>query len=334
MDAWEKFKKTVEANHLVRRGDRVLLAVSGGPDSVCLMHLFWRLRKTLPIELFCLTMDHGLRPESKRETALVQKLGERLSIPVFVEKIPVRSHARSHKLSLETAGRALRYRMLEQTARRCKCAKIATGHHADDNAETMLMWLVRGTGPEGLAGIPLTRPLDEGSSISLIRPLLGLTRRKIAAYLASQRLSSCTDASNLSLDYTRNRIRHRLMPLLGEFNPCMSEHLFSLSRILERENACLDVLVSAALKRSARRGKNTISLDLTRFFRYNEAIRARLLKELVPERCSAAIIERLQAWLEAGTAGTQVLSRAWSAVRTKNKLVFRRTAPQRAPDKP
>lgn len=325
MDAWEKFKKTVEANHLVRRGDRVLLAVSGGPDSVCLMHLFWRLRKTLPIELFCLTMDHGLRPESRHEVALVQQLGERLSIPVFVEKIPVRSYARSHKLSLETAGRSLRYRTLEATARRCKCIRIATGHHANDNAETMLMWLVRGTGPEGLAGIPISRPLTEGSSVSLIRPLLGLTRERITAYLIGQRLPSCTDASNLSMDYTRNRIRHTLMPLLAEFNPCMSEHLFSLSRILERENACLNSLVQAAMKRSVGRGKNTISLDLTRFFRYNEAIRSRLLKELVPERCSAVIVERLKAWIEAGTTGTHVLSRSWSVERTKTKLVFRRT---------
>ncbi|MHB9154974.1 MAG: tRNA lysidine(34) synthetase TilS, partial [Endomicrobiales bacterium] len=316
-------KKLVLSQGVFAAGDRVVVAVSGGPDSMCLLHLLWRLKKTLPIELFAVTLDHGLRKEARRETRVIRSFGEKLGIPVTARAIPVGRHAAAHKLSLETAGRLLRYRALAEAARELRCATIATGHTADDNAETVLMWLIRGTGTEGLSGIPLSRPVEAG--VRVVRPLLPVTRPEIMAYAQRQKIPFCIDRSNLSLDFTRNRIRHKVVPLLKEYNPCLVEHLFNLSRIISRENDFISRFVSRALKQSVRRKENTILLDLNMFFKYNKVIQSRVLKEIMPEKRSLVHIERLLGWIFAPAQKEMVLSRSWHVERTKNRVVFRKT---------
>jgi tRNA(Ile)-lysidine synthase len=323
MDAWEKFKKNIETTGLVRDNDRVLLAVSGGPDSVCLLHLFWRLRKSMPLTVYAATLDHGLRPRAKREALLVQRLGKKFSIETFLSPIPVRSYAAEKKISLETAGRELRYATFNALARDLRCNRIATGHTANDNAETMLMWLMRGTGPEGLSGIPPVRPA--GGKTAVIRPLLPVTRPEIMAYLKRQKLPYRIDASNFSPDYTRNRIRHRVMPLLTQFNPRLVEHLFSLSRILGAENEFLNEFTAKAVKKAVCRRDNGILLDLKVFFRYNKIVQARIIKEILPEKRTWPQVERLREWISEGKNDLFILSGAWIVKRKNNRLQFEKT---------
>ncbi|MBN1823828.1 MAG: tRNA lysidine(34) synthetase TilS [Endomicrobiales bacterium] len=320
MSAWEKFKSFVAENALFEAGDRVLVAVSGGPDSVCLMHLLWRFKKTVPVELAVVNFDHGLRRESKREARKVLKLGQSFGIPVFLKKIEVREHSNSRKVSLETAGRSLRYDGLVSLASSGGFNKIATGHNANDNAETVLMWLMRGTGTDGLSGIPVTRRMAK--KITVTRPLLVLTRREIREYLKSQGLSYSVDASNSKLDFARNRIRARLIPAMEAHNPRFVEHVFNLSRIVSAENGFFDLLVGRILKKRSRRFANGIRLDLTGFFGYNKAVQLRLLKAILPEKRSIFHIERIHSWIYAGGKKEIILSQNWKIIRKRKALLF------------
>lgn len=319
MNAWEKFKKTVKNNNFVKNGDKILIAVSGGPDSVSLLHLFWRLKKNLNIELFAANMDHGLRKQSKKDSETVRLLCEKFQIPVFIKKIPVEQYADLHKMSIETAGRELRYQTLNDFAKELKCNKISTGHTANDNAETIMMWLLRGTGTEGLSGIPAFR--KELNNKKIIRPILNITRSEIIDYIKSQGLAYCIDKSNFSMDYTRNRIRHKIIPLLESCNPRFIDHIFNLSQILSKENDYLNELTARALKRSVKRfSQDKISLDLKRFFRYNGVIQARILKEILPEKRSLLHIERLLEWILSKSSREISFSHLWNVEKIENKL--------------
>lgn len=337
MDAWEKFKKSVEKNSLVKAGDKIILAVSGGPDSVCLMHLFWRLKKTLPIELLIVYLNHGLRKESVREEKLIAGYGRKFDISVVIRKIPVSEFADIKKISVETAGRNLRYETLTKLAKENRCTKIATGHNGNDNAETMIMWLLRGTGTDGLAGIPVRRFVGadlsarlragrhacaKSNQIEIIRPILSITRNEIIEYLNRQKLSYCIDKSNYSLDYARNRIRHQIIPVLQKYNPRIGEHLYNLSNIVREENSFINGIAAKAMKRCLKAGKNKISLDLRDFFEYNKPIQLRILKKILPEKRSAANIERLYDWIFSPFGKEMTFSNSWNLARNKNKLVF------------
>ena len=323
MDAWEKFKSFVYENNLVGPGDRVLLAVSGGPDSVCLAHLFWRLKKLLPLELIIVNMDHGLRRESSRESKKVEVLGKKLQIPVVVRKIKVRETANYGKMSLETAGRNLRYETLFSIAKEKSFTKIATGHTADDNAETVLMWLIRGTGSEGLSGIPVVRK-SEGRPV-ILRPMLSITREEIMHYIKRQKLTFSIDSSNLELDFTRNRIRHTAIPVLKKFNPKFIEHVFNLSGIVAVENEFLNAIAARAVRRVASVSRNGISLDLKRFFGYNEAVKQRILKAILPEKRSLRNIRRLKDLILSENLKGILLTKCWRVEKRRNRLFFRKT---------
>ena len=224
------------AHGLLRPGDRVLAAVSGGPDSVCLAHHLTRLAGRRRLRVTLAHLHHGLRgPDADKDEAFVRKLAEDLGTPLIVRRLPVRDLARKERRSLEDAGRRLRYRALGEIARSDDCNKVATGHHLDDQAETLLLHLLRGTKAKGLAGIPPLRPLDPGAdSPVLIRPLLPLGRKDVESYLRCFGLRSRTDRSNQSLDYTRNWIRLKVLPLLASRNPRIRENLAAIAEDLRR----------------------------------------------------------------------------------------------------
>ena len=222
---WAKLAR--ESAALLKPGDRVLAAVSGGPDSVCLAHLVKKLAERRPMGLRLVHFDHGLRAGSKRDALFVRSLGRRLGVPVTVERLPVRATARREGRTLEEAGRRLRYLALARLARRARCNKVATGHQLDDQAEQLLLHLLRGASLKGLAGIPRRRPLAPG--VEVVRPLLGLTRREVLDYLAYHRLRYRSDPTNRSTRFTRNWVRLRLLPLLESKNPQVRERLAALA---------------------------------------------------------------------------------------------------------
>lgn len=319
MDTWKRFKEDVALHPRVSPGARILLAVSGGPDSVCLTHLFWRLAKTMPLTLTIAHLNHGLRHEARGDALFVERLGAKLGLPVVTRAIDVAGVARRNKISLETAGREERYAALEDIAGERHCDCIALGHTANDNAETILMWLLRGTGPDGLCGIPRERPAGKST---VIRPLLSVPRLSIMAYLRSQHVSYRTDRSNRSDVFTRNRIRRHLIPLMESFNPQLVEHLTRLSRLYTDECVVLRRSASAAARRCVRAERTGFHLAIALFIKYNRATQLRILKNIVPEMKSYVQVERIMRLVYGGRDGRHILSATWEVIRSGSSLMF------------
>ncbi|MBR5613767.1 MAG: tRNA lysidine(34) synthetase TilS [Clostridia bacterium] len=227
----EKVLKAISQFNMIDKGDRVLAAVSGGADSVCMLHVLNRLKKSLGFELFCAHLNHGLRGDAAdNDEKFVVDLCQRLDIKAFTKKVDVGAFAHEKKLTVEEAGRVVRYDFFEELSKKHHFNKVATAHNKNDNAETVLMRIIRGTGIDGLSGVPHMR---EGG---VIRPILDISRTEIEEYCRENGLDFCTDATNADNDYTRNKIRNQLIPYLEkEFNPEVSDALVRLA-----ENAAED----------------------------------------------------------------------------------------------
>ena len=226
----------IRENALIAPGDRITCAVSGGADSMCMLRALCKLRSILQIELFCAHYNHGLRDTADRDEAFVRAFCEQSGIPFFSEK----GNVTDNKLpgeSLELAARRLRYDFLRRVS---GDGKIATAHTADDNLETVLLRLCRGTSPRGLGGIPVRQG-------NIIRPILFAEREKILRFLAEEGIEYCEDETN-ALDFCpRNRVRHHVVPLLREENPAVAQSVLSLSKTLREEDALLSRLAKEAL---------------------------------------------------------------------------------------
>ncbi|MBI4295097.1 MAG: tRNA lysidine(34) synthetase TilS [Chloroflexi bacterium] len=219
---------------LTEAGETLVVAVSGGPDSVCLLHLLRELRTELGLRLHVAHLDHQLRgAESQADARYVAELAQHLELPATVEARDVAGYRLQHRLGLEAAARQVRYEFLADVARSVGSRRVAVGHTADDQAETILMHLVRGAGGSGLRGMQ-PQTLWSGLAVPLVvvRPLLAVRRREIEAYLQAQGLKPRIDPTNLELPPLRNRIRHQLIPLLSEFNPSLVEALLRTARAL------------------------------------------------------------------------------------------------------
>ncbi|HEY5088338.1 MAG TPA: tRNA lysidine(34) synthetase TilS [Polyangia bacterium] len=213
--------RTIATRALFRPGDRVMVAVSGGPDSMALLHALWEARARLGITLEVVGVDHGLRPEAARELDLVGARAEALDLPFVRLEVDVASERRSG-VSLQDAARRARLGALATLAAARGARRVALGHQADDQAETVLFRILRGTGLPGLSGIPYQRD-------PFVRPLLDLRRAEILRYLQRRSIPFVEDPSNADLRYARARIRHRILPLLAEENPRVSEALVALA---------------------------------------------------------------------------------------------------------
>lgn len=231
--------------HMTDRGDGVLAAVSGGADSVCLLLLLNGMAAELGIRVFAFHMNHGIRgEEADRDEQFVEELCKQLEIPLTVAHEKVETYAEEHGLSGEEAGRILRYRHLEETAERYQCAKIAVAHHEDDDAETVLLNLFRGSGLAGLSGI---RPVRG----KIIRPLLCVSRKEIEEYLKEQGFSWCEDSTNRENDYTRNKIRNELLPWVREnINSRAAEHILAASELAAQADVYFEMEAERILEES------------------------------------------------------------------------------------
>lgn len=239
---------------LLVRGGGILVALSGGADSVCLLHILKQLQPKWELQLAAAHLHHGLRgAEADADLMFARELCQTLDVPFYEKKADVAAAAKEQRCSVETAGRGLRYAFLEEAAKKfaaeagktkgymgnqnshaAGAAYIATAHHKNDQAETVLMHLLRGSGSRGLAGIPPQRN-------NIIRPLLCLTREEIEAYLRQNKVSFRTDSSNLCSDVTRNRVRLELLPCLEkEYNPEIVETLCRTAQIMRQQQLDLD----------------------------------------------------------------------------------------------
>lgn len=285
---WEKFLNTVKKNNLILPNDRILCAVSAGPDSVSLTHLLIKLKKILNFELGLVYINHKLRPQKQieKEIKLVKTIAEKFSLPYFVEEIEIKKT----RLGLEAQARKLRYQALQKIAQKHKFNKIATGHTLNDQAESVILNLIRSRNIDGIAGIPVIRTA-ENEKIKIIRPLLEIRKEELVKYLKENRINYCFDNSNLNLAFSRNLIRKKIIPLMEKINPSVQKHLSDFAKFSYYRQKFLEENLKKIFK-EIEMHKNSVSLDLLKFLRYNIYLQRKLLNFCLEHLLKKSIEER------------------------------------------
>ena len=274
-DTVRKVQETISRYGMLDPGDLCIVGVSGGPDSVCLLHILHELSEALEIRLVVAHLDHGLREkEDEAETRFVRRLASSMGLAFETEKASLLREGVTS--SVEERARNARYAFFGRLKDKLGAQKIAVGHNLNDQAETVLMRLLRGSGPSGLTGIPAIR------ENTIIRPLIELKREEIESYLQARDLSYVTDSSNLETDYLRNRIRLELLPQLLEYQPRLIEHLGQLSRIMGNENNYLEAQAEEWVEREGEQNSaGDILIPAPRFIELPEPIRNRVTRHLL-----------------------------------------------------
>jgi len=276
----ERVKQFILKHRLVKAGQTILVAVSGGADSVCLLQVLYSLRDELKISLQAAHLNHQLRgSESDRDAAFVKDLAERLGLPVTIRDGAVLEYQAEKGLTLEEATREVRYAFLAETAAACGAAAVAAGHTQNDQVETILLHLLRGSGTEGLEGLrPSHNLLINGRSLTVIRPLLTIARPEIEACCRANYLAYCQDSSNLSPAILRNRVRHELIPLLNTYNQDAAGALLRMSRIAADEAAFMESEVTRLWEQTTSRQGSNILIDKQAFNCLPAALQRRIIR--------------------------------------------------------
>lgn len=308
---------------MLNPGDRVVVAVSGGPDSVCLLSILQALGGNLGLDLHIAHLDHMFRgKESADEARSVERLAKRLGLPATIDAFDVPAYCRGRGLSPQEGARQARYGFLRQVARDTGASRIATGHTADDQAETCLMRLLRGAGISGLSAIP---PVRE----EIIRPLIEVTRDEITEYLRINGLEFATDPSNAKPVYTRNRIRLEVLPVLKRFNPRIARTLAAETALLRDENTAMEAYLDTIAKNILLRQEDALFVKRDLFENLLPALRRRLLRRIVAitgDRPGALSLdqtnEALSFMQNAQTGRSMNLTPALSVTREYDRFIF------------
>lgn len=279
----DKVLNTIKKYELIEKGNTIVIGVSGGPDSMALLNSLYNLNKNRKIDckIVVAHINHGIRKEADEETKFVQKFCENREIPCYIKKEKVEELAKKQKIGTEEAGRKLRYSFFEEVLEKTKASKIATAHNANDNAETVLMNIIRGSGTAGLKGIEIKR------ENKYIRPLIKCERNEIEEYCSKEQLDPRQDKTNKENIYTRNKIRNELIPFIQEkFNPNIIVTLNRLSELAYNENEYIQnqtkieynkILIEEKLGNKALEGNEEIILDLRKFNEEELVIKNRLV---------------------------------------------------------
>lgn len=269
----ERVLKTIEKYKLIESGDGVLIAVSGGPDSMCLLDILNKLKEKLNIKIAVVHVNHGIREEANEETEYIKNYCEKYNIKIYVKYEKVVELAKQNKIGLEEAGRKVRYDFFDEVLQETKFNKIAIAHNMNDKVETILMNIIRGSGSLGLKGI---EPKRENK---YIRPLIEIERKDIEEYCSKNKLNPKFDKSNNDNTYTRNKIRNILIPFIKkEFNPNVIKGINNLSEIVTEEQNYLEKIVNNIYSQiKIEEDKDKVILDLKEFNKQDTIIKKRLL---------------------------------------------------------
>ena len=234
-DIEQKVIRFIDEKNLIDKNDRILIALSGGPDSVFLLHFLNKFKRRFKTELGALYLNHLLRgKEADKDEKFCGKICRELNVEYFSVRKNVKSYASKRKISLEEAGREIRYSVLESIALKNKYNKIATAHNSGDNAETVLLNLIKGTGIKGISGIAVKRG-------NIIRPIIKLNKDEIVDYLEQKKLNYRIDETNLSNDFERNFLRNEIIPLIkSKLNPSLESSVFNSSEVFKKISLRID----------------------------------------------------------------------------------------------
>jgi tRNA(Ile)-lysidine synthase len=344
----EKVKETIKKYSMLSENDSVLIGLSGGTDSVCLTGILVKFKKDFNLSAInAVYVDHGLRPdEVENEKIFCRNFCDSLGIGFVSKSVDVKNYAKDRKLSKQEAARELRYQVFEEISIKVNATKIALGHTADDQAETFLIRLLRGSGTKGLSGIPPVRSLAYSlqrtaftvkNNISIIRPLIEIERDEIEKFLAvNSSLVTChsslpfvVDSSNLKTDYLRNWIRHKIIPELKKKNPDLIKAIGRASDILRDEDAYLETIVNKTLMRLiSRKSSNTVELFIRPLETMEKPILRRILRRVIQEtgglRGMGFIhIEDIISLIKEGRAGDRLyLSKGVRAVKEYSLMII------------
>jgi tRNA(Ile)-lysidine synthase len=316
---------SARARQLFDAGDHLLVAVSGGPDSVALLSVLASLAPVKRLTLSALHINYGLRGEESEEDArFVSRLCAELGVPLTCERIDLSRAPNQRKgMSLQTRAREARYAALQRAAAAVGAGKIALGHTADDQAETLVMWMLRGSGAAGLAGI---RPVRDAV---YVRPLLDVSRTDVLAYLNAKGVSFRMDSSNAKPLYLRNRIRHQLLPLLKQFNPAVVDALTRQADILRDDDRCLEQWASEWISRHVQRGDDrSLAVPRMAVLELPVALQRRVIRRVMQQAAQSpysptfgsaeAVLEKIVR----GRSGSSLALRGASVVREYERVRF------------
>ena len=287
----EKVFAYIKEHHMIAPGEKIVVGVSGGADSVCLLFLLLACAERIPLSLAVVHVNHGIRDDAEADARYVETLCRQNGIPFFLTSLDVRTLAAEEKCSEEDAGRRGRYRAFRRAAEELGGAEIAVAHNSDDNAETMLFHLFRGTGIKGLGGIPPVRAEEGG--LKIIRPILCLERKEVEAYLSKRQIAWRTDCTNCGDDYRRNRIRHHILPYAEcEIAEGTVEHMRRTAQMLRETESFLEQQTWEAMRKCVRRYKKGAGtpeteevrgyvVEVEEFRQLHSALQKRIVFELI-----------------------------------------------------
>ena len=264
--------ETIKENNLIENGDSIVIGVSGGPDSITLLDILLKIQNKIKFDIYVAHINHMIRKEAKEDQEYVESYCRNRKIPCFVKQIKVEEIAKNKKIGTEEAGRYVRYEFFNEILQKTNSNKIATAHTKNDNVETVIMNILRGSGTAGLKGIEAKRE-------KYIRPLIDCKREQIEQYCKENNLNPRIDKTNMENIYTRNRIRNELIPYLKkEFNPKIIETIDRLSKIAKEENEYLEKQTKKAYYEILiKEEKEQIILDLKKFNKLELVIKNRLV---------------------------------------------------------
>lgn len=274
----EEVLKTIRKYNMIENGDRIVIGVSGGPDSICLLHILSELRKELEIEIFVSHINHMIREVADQETEYVKNFCEKIGVECFVKKENIIELSKKQKKGTEEVGRNVRYDFFEEVLKKTNSNKIATAHNSNDRAETVILNILRGSGISGLKGIEPIR------NKKYIRPLIETNREKIEKYCEENKLEPKYDETNNETVYHRNKVRNEIIPYIKkEFNQNIIETINRLSEVAQEENEYLEEITKKAYENLIIEKQENVILNLKKFNVLDLVIKRRIILYTINE---------------------------------------------------
>lgn len=270
----DKVRRTITEYNMLGKKDNVLVSVSGGPDSVCLLHSLYLLKGQLSIGLGIFHFDHKLRKESIKDREFVESMAEKLGLEFHLKEADTRKFCEENKLSIEDGARRLRYSAMTEIMKTAGYTKAATGHTADDQAETFLIRAIRGAGLEGLTAIPPVRDV-------FVRPLINVYREEILGFIDRNKLDFRLDISNRDPSFFRNKIRLKVVPVFDELYPAWKKNVVNAVKLLRDDKELIEKTATEAEKPIITPADNMIFLDIEKLINQDRAVKSRILRRSI-----------------------------------------------------